>query len=49
MFYAWESSRHEFTDAIRRFVADATGDGVRVGAKRPRPAPKARRGRSERA
>jgi carboxypeptidase C (cathepsin A) len=24
MFYAWETSRHEFTDAIAAFVADAT-------------------------
>jgi carboxypeptidase C (cathepsin A) len=24
MFYAWESSRHAFTDAIAKFVADAT-------------------------
>jgi hypothetical protein len=25
MFYAWETSRKEFTAAIASFVADATG------------------------
>ena len=25
MFYAWESSRREFAEAIAAFVADATG------------------------
>jgi hypothetical protein len=28
MFYAWESSRKEFTDAIATFVAVATGQGA---------------------
>jgi carboxypeptidase C (cathepsin A) len=61
MFYAWESSRHEFTDAISKFVADATEDGAspagtprraasaRAGAKRTGSATRARRGRSGRA
>lgn len=61
MFYAWESSRHEFTEAISGFVADATGDGAgartarrgtagaRAGTKRPRSATRSGRGRSGRA
>ena len=57
MFYAWESSRHEFTDAIRRFVADSAGvdddalrgSGRQVSSARAgakRSRPQPRRGRS---
>jgi len=44
MFYAWESSRHAFTDAIKGFAADSAGDGA--GARSSRPAPRAGRSRS---